>query len=325
MTLLKPKFWDSNEKNLYKLLLLPFSHLFNLIVMIKKFFSKTKKFSIKTICVGNIYIGGTGKTPLCIDLLKEFKEELKNNALEAVIIKKDYKDQIDEIDLIKRSTSSIIVEKNRVSALNRAEREGYKLAIIDDGLQDYSFFKNVKIVCFNDKLIGNGSTLPAGPLRENISSIKDYDIVIINTSEINSNTDFEKNLKFINPEIDIFYSFYKPDKKKIIDFEGKRISAFAGIGNPENFFKMLERNHLKVEKKSIFPDHFNYNSDQLQNMIKSAQSKDQKLLTTEKDYSRLQNLFPGSLILKEINFIPIELEIKDKKKFFKKIKEKIYL
>ena len=79
--------------------------------MIKKFFSKTKKFSIKTICVGNIYIGGTGKTPLCIDLLKEFKEELKNNALEAVIIKKDYKDQIDEIDLIKRSTGSIIVEK----------------------------------------------------------------------------------------------------------------------------------------------------------------------------------------------------------------------
>ena len=89
--------------------------------------------------------------------------------------------------------------------MNRAEREGYKLAIIDDGLQDYSFFKNVKIVCFNDKLIGNGSTLPAGPLRENISSIKDYDIVIINTSEKIQTQILKKKLKFINPVIFLFF------------------------------------------------------------------------------------------------------------------------
>ena len=82
-------------------------------------------------------------------------------------------------------------------------------------------------------------------------------------------TDFEKKLKNSSIRKLKIFILSINQIKKIIDFEGKRISAFAGIGNPEIFFEMLERNHLKVEKKSIFPDHYNYNSDQLQNMIKS--------------------------------------------------------
>ena len=323
MKMKKPKFWDTTKNNNLKFLLIPFSLIFDLIVFIRKKFSTPKKFSIKTICIGNIYLGGTGKTPLSIELLKLIKSEDIINKYKPVIIKKNYKNQIDEINLLKKKVNSVIVEKNRVNALEKAEREGYNLAILDDGLQDYSFYKNIKIVCFNDKLIGNTLTLPAGPLRENITSVKDYDIVLINTLDNKQKKDFEKILKSINPNLSIFYSIYKPDKNKLDLLRGKKINAFAGIGNPENFFSMLLKYELNIEKKEVFPDHFNFNINHLKTLIDFSKKNNQKLLTTEKDYIRIKNLFPGNSFLEEIDFLAIDLQILEKDSFINEIKVKI--
>ena len=98
MKIKKPKFWDKTELNLFSLILLPLSFLYQLIVHIKSFFAKKKDFSIPVICVGNIYLGGTGKTPVSIKIF-EILKEMKMNP---IIIKKDYQDQEDEILLIKK-------------------------------------------------------------------------------------------------------------------------------------------------------------------------------------------------------------------------------
>ena len=185
MNFKKPKFWKKRN-NLFSILLLPFSFLIIILSFIKEKLSTSKKVSIPVICIGNIYIGGTGKTPLSIELIKILKKMNMN----PVLVKKFYKDQIDEENLAVSKNIKIIKKNSRLAALKEAERRKFNCIVLDDGYQDYSIHKNLSILCFNEKqLIGNGFTLPAGPLREPLNSVKRSHIIIINGKK---NKDFEK-------------------------------------------------------------------------------------------------------------------------------------
>ena len=144
MNLKKPNFWDFKKPNLYAYLLYPIAFL---IVLLNSFIRKKKfqKFKIKTICVGNIYIGGTGKTSLSIKINKIFNE--KN--IKTCFIKKYYKDQADEQKLLENN-GKLFLELKRNDALYKAEKEGYEVAILDDGLQDKSIDYDISFVCFNN-------------------------------------------------------------------------------------------------------------------------------------------------------------------------------
>ena len=131
MKLNKPKFWDT-KKSLISILLFPISLIFISIIFIKRRFVKTINFNIPIICVGNIYVGGTGKTPASILLAHELKEIGKN----PVILKKFYSSHQDEHSLIKESHSKLILSENRVNGVKQAIKEGYNTVIMDDGFQD---------------------------------------------------------------------------------------------------------------------------------------------------------------------------------------------
>ena len=182
MKLKKPKFWDHKKPSFISYLLLPFSITLGLIAKIKSKpkFSNSK---IKTICVGNIYIGGTGKTSLAIKI----KEILDKNNIKACFIKKFYPNQTDEQKLLSKN-GTLFSNLKRITALNEAIAEGFEVAIFDDGLQDSSIKYDLEIVCFNNlNWIGNGLTLPSGPLRENINNLKSYENVFLNGNEESSN------------------------------------------------------------------------------------------------------------------------------------------
>ena len=152
MTLTKPKFWD-NKIGLLAILLFPFSIIFLFLVFLKKKFTRANTFKIPIICVGNIYIGGTGKTPISIFLANEFSKLGKSPA----ILRKYYKNHSDEYNLIKRYFNNLIITKNRFDGLKEAENSGKDVVILDDGFQDYTIKKDIKIICFNqNQLIGNG-------------------------------------------------------------------------------------------------------------------------------------------------------------------------
>ena len=112
MILNKPKFWDK-KINFISILLIPFSFLFFIISFLKKILTKTHKFNIPVICIGNIYVGGTGKTPLSIFLAKQLSELGKS----PVIIKKFYKEHFDEHNLIKEQFGNFILCKKRLDGL----------------------------------------------------------------------------------------------------------------------------------------------------------------------------------------------------------------
>jgi tetraacyldisaccharide 4'-kinase len=308
MRIYKPIFWNK-PKNFITLILLPISFLLQIFVLLKKKFYKAKKFNIPILCVGNIYIGGTGKTPISLFLANE----LKLLGKKPVIIKKFYKNQKDEHLLIEKNGTPLIIEKDRSSSIRLAEKE-FNFAILDDGFQDYGIKKDLSILCFHNKqLIGNGYIFPAGPLRENLSAIKNAQIAIINGEK---NEIFESKLKKFNSNLKVFYSKYKlinPEK-----FQNKDILAFAGIGNPENFFDLLIENGLNVKKSIPYPDHYDFKRNEILEIIDQAKEKNYTILTTEKDLSRIQN-FKFS----EIYSCDVSLEIENKSHLMTLIK-KIY-
>ena len=98
-----------------------------------------------------------------------------------MIVKKFYKDHVDEHNLIKEKFNDLILDKNRVLAIKKAQKLGYDIIILDDGFQDRKIKKDLSIICFNqNQLIGNGFVLPAGPLRESLGALKDANVVLIN-------------------------------------------------------------------------------------------------------------------------------------------------
>ena len=148
MKLNKPKFWD-HEVNLIAILLIPISLIIQLIIFFKKKYTREYKFQIPVICVGNIYIGGTGKTPLSLLIAKIFTEK----SLKSVIIRKFYEDHQDEYSFIKFYFKNLITCKNRKIAIKEAQDKNYDIAILDDGFQDYTVAKNLNIICFRNIMI----------------------------------------------------------------------------------------------------------------------------------------------------------------------------
>ena len=304
----KPKFWDEKKVNLISFFLLPFTIVIYFSNIVKNF-NKKKKFNIKTICVGNIYLGGTGKTPLSIEIFNILKK-LKFNV---VFIKKFHSNFKDELRLLSK-IGPVISRSSRQKSLEIADSKKYDFAIIDDGLQEKSINYDLKIVCFDKKnFVGNGKLIPAGPLRESLSSIKNFDVVFLNGPN-----KYEKKIKFllkrINNNIKIFETFPRILENIKINRQNDYL-IFSGIGNPQNFEFLLRKNKFNILKKIEFPDHHDFNDKEIKEIKYKAKKNKLKILTTEKDFLRLKKNQK-----KNIQKICIKLKIDDSKRFIKILK-----
>jgi tetraacyldisaccharide 4'-kinase len=306
----KPNFWDE-KLSLFSYLLLPLTFFIKIKNFLndrkKKFFSK----KLKTICVGNIYIGGTGKTPTTIKLFNLLKK-IKPTAT----AKKYYPSQKDEEILLKEKTI-FLTANNRKDIINRAIKKKIEVVIFDDGLQDSKIDYDVKIVCFDSQTaVGNGLLIPAGPLRENLKKIKKYDAVLIKCDS-QKPVSLIKLLKEYNPKIKIFTSGFKITNIKKINKNDKYL-IFSGIGNPKSFEKILKNNKFKIIDKEIFPDHYTYTDKDLSNIVKRAKKYNASILTTEKDYVKIPPKYK-----RYIKYLKLKLIIHNEQKFMKFINLKI--
>jgi len=310
MNFKKPIFWDLKKPNIFSYLLLPLT----IPVIIYNFFLSTQKkykFSnIKTICIGNIYLGGTGKTPLTIKLFNI----IRKMGFDVVTAKKLYSNQIDEQNLLKAKTKTIVT-KRRVDAINQAINNSNQVIVFDDGLQEKKIDYDLKIVCFKKKIwIGNGQLIPSGPLREKIKNLKNYDIVFLNGK--NDNVENIKKIIFkLNPKIEIFESNYEIQNLNELDINSNYL-IFSGIGDPLSFKEILLENNINVVKEIIFPDHHKYEKKDIKKLIQESKKLNAKILTTEKDFTKL-----SYDDVREINFLKIELKIIEEEKFINLIND----
>ena len=304
MNINKPAFWDTKQISLWAILLLPVTALYCLILAARRVIKNSKKFNIKTICIGNIYLGGTGKTPLAIKMASLLQDKFN-----LVIVKKEYSDQKDEIAMLKHNCK-VITHKSRTSAIEQAIKENYNLAIMDDGFQDEEIKKDISILCFSSaQSIGNGFVIPSGPLRESLDRIKFSDIVCINGD---LNPELEKKIKSYKQNIKIFYSTYHLSNTNY--FKDKNYFVFSGIGNNINFLNLLKKNKINISDYKFFPDHYDYSDHDIGKLKNHALKNKLHLLTTEKDYLRLSEQNKEN-----IEHGKIQLIINDEEKLVKQI------
>lgn len=307
MILKKPKFWHKKDSPI-SIILFPLTWIVLLTIFLKKKIIKPVKFNIPIICVGNVYIGGTGKTPVCIFLAKKLSEM----GIKTAIMKKYYKSHLDEHKLIKDNFNNLILDNDRAKGIKKAEKNNYDTVILDDGFQDYKINKNLNIICFNDnQLIGNGLVIPSGPLRENLQSLNTAHIVLINGEK---NIEFEEKILNINKNLKVYYFKYLP--QNINQLEKKELLAVAAIGNPENFFKLIRENNLNIKKELIYPDHYNFSKTEIENILKDARNNNYHIVMTEKDYAKFK-----SYDTENLTCLKVSLKIDNEESFIKTIKK----
>ncbi len=319
-----PKFWY-NDNSILKYILYPLTIFWLLGNFFNKSYTKPCKFSVPIICVGNIIAGGSGKTPLTMQLARFFLE--KNFFVH--IVKKQYKSKNnlkvvpvyensdpslvgDESVLVSKITSTWLA-KDRKSGIERAIKEGANLIILDDGLQDYSVIKDFNILTVNQKQqFGNKRIIPAGPLREDIKSgIKKADIIF-----------FYGKKKSLDPKI--LHSgkptiFVKMLYEKILleKIKNKNILAFTGIAHPDNFFNSIINYGFNLVKKIEFPDHYRYKRKNFENIISLSESLKLSVITTEKDYVKVPDKFKSKIFI-----IPLKIEF-NQDEFYKLFMQKV--
>lgn len=266
-------------------MLLPLSWLFGVIVSVRKYLYKkgwlrSYRLAVPVIVVGNINVGGTGKTPLVIWLV----EQLKLAGLKPGIISRGYggtvktvvevkatslpQDVGDEPVLIAaRTASPVFVGVNRVHA-GQSLLQAYpecNVVISDDGLQHYRLQRDIEIVVVDGaKGLGNGYLLPAGPLREPESRLKTVDALVSNGA-VHHHHLAERNPIEMRLESTLFYQLSHSEVKADASaFLNKKAKAIAGIGNPERFFLQLRSMGLVFESK-VYDDHYAYQSIDFEN------------------------------------------------------------
>ena len=313
MQFIKPKFWDLKKPNLLSYLLLPFTipvRINNILLDLK---SKKKDQRIKTICVGNIYVGGTGKTPTTIKLY----QLLNQQGYEVLTANKNYKKHLDEKIILEKKTETIS-SRDRQEMIDKAISMKKKILIFDDGLQDKKISYDIEFVCFDQKnWLGNGLLLPSGPLREKIKSLKKYSCVFLkkNGEDISNKIQLIKN---INPNIKIFYTHFEPLNIDQFD-KSEKYLIFSGIGNPNDFKSLLIKNKLNIVDEIIYPDHYMYNESDIIRIKKHANNLGAKIITTEKDYVKISHLDK-----EDINLLEVDLIIENEKELTDFIKEKFH-
>jgi len=285
---------------------LPLSQIYSICVRLRRLFYEKRdrlfkaKTSIPIIVVGNITVGGTGKTPLVIyiaELLQQqgFKPGLLSRGYKGshreptqVNAKSDPKCVGDEpVLLVKRLQCPMVVGRNRLAALeNLRQNFSVDVVISDDGLQHYPLPRHIEIAVIDgERRFGNGYCLPVGPLREPKSRLKEVDFIVANGGIKEAGEyQMECTASFVynacHPENPITLEAFKSK-------QGEKVHAVAGLGNPNRFFQLLESFGLSVIQH-VFPDHYPFSDKDI------IFADNLPVILTEKDAVKCMG-FMGSL------------------------------
>jgi tetraacyldisaccharide 4'-kinase len=303
---------------------------------------KKERLPCTVISVGNITVGGTGKTPV-VQYLARF---LTGKGRKPVILSRGYKGKVrgkvqvlsgstgplpgweeagDEPFLLakKLKTVAVVVGKDRVYAGRHALRMfSPDTLLLDDGFQHLKMERDIDIVVIDvQNGFGNGSLLPRGTLREPLKSLARADLILLNKGSIPDDyRKLEQEVRMWNGTAPVFYSSYRAEsvwclktgEKHSPEFlKGKKLMAFSGIANPRYFHLLLTRLGAEVISHLPFPDHHSYTAQDLPCIMQKSQGSD-LIITTEKDGVKLkQKVFENLPLF----MLEVSLEVSREKEF----------
>jgi len=296
-----------------RLCLFVLSLTYGLAVIILAAFYKIKpvRLGAKVISVGNITLGGTGKTTF-VEYLSRL---LSLQGKKVAVLSRGYRRNTakqgtqgigDEPAMLQQKLPylQVIVDKNRIKAGFKAIRDyAVDTLILDDGMQQWRIFKDLEIVTIEAaNPFGNYRMLPAGFLREPQSALRRADIFVLTQVRPNQDTsDLTSRLERINANALIIESIHQPDGFSSVSnpgellgvdaLKGKSVLIFSGIGNPQGFENCIGELGIKIVKSFRFSDHHNYTQEDIDNIIKTTRQMNvDTIITTQKDAVKVKEL-----------------------------------
>lgn len=288
----------------------------------KKYTLPQCKLPVPVISVGNITLGGTGKTPITMAVA----DILMKNGKKVAVVSRGYKGKAgkgpvlvsdgmkiltdvstsgDEAMMIASKLAGLIVVvgSDRTAGGELAIQHGAEVIILDDGFQHIKLHRDIDIVCISAREpFGNNQIFPGGDLREPLDAISDASAVIITNADCLDKEGYEWLIKTLNqftPYAQVFVSRTVIDKITLLDgtpldqemIEAKSVVAFCGIGHPESFFNTLLQSGLNITGKCAFPDHHHYRQRDLSTLCEAIKNQGaHALVTTAKDAIKLHGL-----------------------------------
>ncbi len=328
MIIKTPKFWFKNKNEINPLLftLKPLSKIWEFFTRFRLIYGLWEKMPIPVICIGNITVGGSGKTPVTIALqllLKEMGIRAcvvsrgygGKNKYPHYVTKNDTFRKVGDEPIIISKKGAVIVSKVKKDGIMKAYKDGFDIVLLDDGYQNSQINKDLSLVVVDSEILfGNEYIFPLGPLRESINSgLSRANAVIFVSNNYKLNTSKIENLRSEN-KIPVIEGFIH--KKKISKHnKNQKVLAFSGIAFPDKFFKTLDNMGYTVVKKKVFPDHYPYNLKDIIKLKNYAENYELKLITTEKDIVRIPKKFHDF-----IDIIQIEFQFKNSNKMKRLVK-----
>jgi len=307
---------------------------------------KTRTLPCPVISVGNITVGGTGKTPLVMALAKR----LMAKEIAVAILSRGYKrtktsESVvsdgktiflspeasgDEPFLMAKACrgTSVLVGKNRfVNGRLALQRFGVKGLILDDGYQHLPLYRDINILLIDSHIgFGDRHLLPRGILREPLSQLRRADLFLLTKAEDpETYQPLEKEIYEIHPGAQVFHSYYEPvslvgpqeEQEELHSLKVKKILALSGIAHPADFSSMLRKCGMKIVREAIFPDHHFYTTKDLSYIEDKAKGAD-GIVTTEKDMVKLKVLNIDHLPIRALR---IEVKIWEEEAFYQRVME----
>lgn len=277
---------------------------------------------VPVICVGNFTLGGAGKTPTAIALagmlaaagLKPFclsrgyggsekwPRRIDPQADSAALVG-------DEALLLARVAPTIIA-RDRVVGAGLARAQGADIVIMDDGLQNGTLAKNFTLAVVDGRRgIGNGCVFPAGPLRAPLDAqLARCDALLVAGEDAGASNVIAAAQA---QQLPVWHGKLVPDTAAIGDLKGRKVLAFAGIGDPEKFFATVAEAGLAIAQKRAFPDHHVFSAEEAAALVMDAEHEALALITTEKDHARMAGDPSLAALAAKAHVLPVRMEIRE--------------
>ena len=315
MIIKTPKFWFKNRNEINPILytLKPFSKIWEVVTKLRLVNGLWEKMPIPVVCIGNITVGGSGKTPVTMAL----QLLLKDMGIRACVVSRGYGGKnkyphyvtkndtfckVGDEPIILSKKGAVIVSKVKKNGILKAYQDGFDMVLLDDGFQNSKINKDLSLVVVDSEvLFGNEFIFPLGPLREPINSgLSRADAIVLVGNNYKINTNKIDNLR-TEHKIPVLEGCINK-KKKSINNKNEEVLAFTGIAFPDKFFKTLKNMGYTVMKTMVFPDHYPYTLKDIKKLKNYAENYELKLITTEKDIVRIPKRFHNFIEIIQIEF-----------------------
>ena len=315
----EPAFWQ-RKASLGAALLAPVAGLYGAVAA-QRMARRGAEVGVRVLCVGNFTLGGTGKTPavmLLAGMLAEMGERVLclsrgyggSLAGPKLVDESDGAAQVGDEPLLLARVAPTVVARDRVAGARLARTHGATVVVMDDGLQNASLAKDLTIAVVDGwRGIGNGRVFPAGPLRAPLDAQLAVTDALLVVGEETGAGDVVAAAKARG--LPVLHGRLTPDAGALDALRGRKVLAFAGIGDPEKFFASADAAGIAVEQRKAFADHHRFTAAEVAALIADAERNGLTLLTTAKDRARMTGDSIAAPLAARVAVLPVTMQVRE--------------